>query len=137
MIEGKTLRSDLHHLARALRALHGAMMDEQRRTCIPAPGVTAPASQTLMALDPHFSWLLKVAHVVNEVDEYLDDEEAPAIAIERDFHTEVEQLVGPLPPTDPAFRLRYDALRQRAPKVAAAHAALALVLIELASTPQP
>jgi hypothetical protein len=117
MIEGKSLRSDLHHLARALQALRQAMLD--------AAGGTAPA------------WTAALERLAAEVDEYLDDEEAPALESERELHDEAERLLGPRPASDPAFRAQYDALRAASPAVAAAHATVMRVFAQLPAKPNP
>jgi hypothetical protein len=117
MIEGKSLRSDLHHLDRALQAVQRAMLA--------AAGATAPA------------WMAPLPRLMSEVDEYLDDEEAPALETERRLHAQAERLLGPLPPSDPEFRAHYDALRNTSPALADAHAALLRVMAELPAHPQP
>lgn len=117
MIEGKSLRSDLHHLDRALQALQRALLDAANG------GAT--------------DWMAPLPRLIAEVDEYLDDEEAPALAVERDLHAQAERLMGPLPPSDLAFRARYDALRAASPAVATAHAALQHVMAALPSHPLP
>lgn len=117
MIEGKSLRSDLHHLDRALQTLQRAMLDA-------AGG--AP-----------LAWIAPLPRLIAEVDEYLDDEEAPALRVERELHAQAERLLGPLPASDPVFRAHYDALRHASPAVAAAHAALQQVMAALPSQPQP
>lgn len=117
MIEGKSLRSDLHHLDRALQALQRALLGAANG------GAT--------------DWMAPLPRLIAEVDEYLDDEEAPALAVERDLHAQAERLMGPLPPSDLAFRARYDALRAASPAVATAHAALLHVMAELPSHPLP
>jgi hypothetical protein len=117
MIEGKSLRSDLHHLDRALQALQCAML---------AASGGAPVA-----------WMAPLPRLIAEVDEYLDDEEAPALAVERDLHAQAERLLGPLPPSDAVFRAHYDALRTADPAVAGAHAALQRVMAELPAYPAP
>lgn len=117
MIEGKSLRSDLHHLARALQA--------QQRAMLAASG-GAP-----------LVWMAPLPRLIAEVDEYLDDEEAPALTVERDLHARAERLLGPLPPSDAVFRAHYDALRNASPAVAGAHAALLQVMVELPAYPVP
>ncbi|SFU98911.1 hypothetical protein [Pseudoduganella namucuonensis] len=111
MIEGKSLRSDLHRLARALTALHHAMPDPEARR--------------------------KLGILMADLDECLDDEEALAVDMERRFHIEVERLLGPLPPADPAFRERYTAMLAASPAVAIADAALRVVLARMPVPPQP
>ena len=120
MIEGKSLRSDLHHLDRALRALERAVLD------------AAPAADTAAPV-----WLAPLARLLAEVDEYLDDEEAASLAVERDLHARAERLLGPQAPSDPLFRNHYDALRQSHPRVESAHAALLEVMAQLPSHPLP
>lgn len=115
MIEGKSLRSDLHHLARALHALQQALPD--------AAGAAAPA------------WMAGLQRLAADVDEYLDDEEAPALESERELHEEAERLLGPQPASDPVFRQQYEALRAASPAVAAAHHILMRVLAELPARP--
>lgn len=117
MIEGKSLRSDLHHLDRALQTLQRAMVD--------AAGGAAPA------------WMAPLPRLIAEVDEYLDDEEAPALAVERDLHAQAERLCGPQPPSDAVFRAHYDALRSAHPAVADAHAVLLRVMADLPAYPLP
>lgn len=117
MIEGKSLRSDLHHLDRALQAVQRAMLE--------AAGGAAPV------------WMAPLPRLIAEVDEYLDDEEAPALAVERELHARAERLCGPLPPSDTLFRAHYDALRGAHPAVAGAHAALLRVMAELPAYPLP
>lgn len=117
MIEGKSLRSDLHHLDRALQALQRAIL----ATCGGAPAL----------------WMAPLPRLIAEVDEYLDDEETPALTVERELHAQAERLLGPLPPSDAVFRTEYDALRQADPAVASAHAALQQVLAALPAYPMP
>ncbi|GAB2842533.1 hypothetical protein GCM10027277_07160 [Pseudoduganella ginsengisoli] len=115
MIEGKSLRSDLHHLDRALQALQQAMLQ--------ACGGAAAG------------WMAPLPLLIAEVDEYLDDEEAPALAVERDLHARAERLLGPQPPSDAVFRTQYDALRAAHPAVASAHEALLHVMAQLPAHP--
>ncbi len=123
MIEGKSLRSDLHHLDRALQALQRAALD------------AAHAADAADAAAP--PWMAPLARLLAEVDEVLDDEEAPSLAVERDLHTRAERLLGPQAPLDPLFRGRYDALRLAHPQVERAHAALLDVMAQLPSHPLP
>lgn len=111
MIEGKSLRSDLHRLARALAALHQAMPDAEVRR--------------------------KLGLLMADLDECMDDEEALAVDMERRFHIEVERLVGPLPAGDAAFRQRYTAMLAASPAVAIADAALRAVLARMPAPPRP
>jgi len=117
MIEGKSLRSDLHHLDRALQALQRAML---------AASGGAPVA-----------WMAPLPRLIAEVDEYLDDEETPSLTIERDLHAQAERLLGPLPPSDAVFRAHYDALRRASAAVGSAHAALQRVMAELPAYPAP
>ena len=120
MIEGKSLRSDLHHLDRALQALQCAVLE---------------AATTADAAAP--AWAAPLARLLAEVDEYLDDEEAASLAAERDLHVRAELLLGPQAPSDPLFRHHYDTLRQAHPQVERAHAALLDVMAQLPSPPLP
>ena len=118
MIEGKSLRTDLHHLERALKAVHAAM----------EPALRAGGGAARLA---------PLARLIAELEEYLDDEEAPALAAECALHAQAERLLGGLAPSDPAFRRDYDALRAADPGVAAAHAALLDVMAQLPADPAP
>lgn len=134
MIEGKTLRSDLQHLSRALRTLHKALLDVETQYF----GNVGSALEHLQLVTshPHFAWLQKLSGIISTLDECLDDEEALVVDLERRFRAEVEGLVGPLPATDADFRQRYNALLHDSPEVAMAHGALRKVLAQLPAAPR-
>lgn len=133
MIEGKSLRSDLQQLSRALRALHKALLDVETQYF----GQVGSALEHLQLVTshPHFAWLQKLSGVISELDECLDDEEALVVDLERRFRAEIEGLIGPLPATNDDFRTRYNAMLHDSPEVAMAHGAVRKALGQLPAIP--
>jgi mannose/fructose/N-acetylgalactosamine-specific phosphotransferase system component IID len=124
----------LHDLARALRKLHKALLDAETRQ-FAAPVGSALEHLQLITTHPQFAWLLKLSGAMAELDERLDDKEAPLDSAGiQGLRTAIAGLVGPGEPIDPQFREQYTAMLHAAPEVVMAHSAVRLILENLKGT---
>lgn len=137
-ITGDTLPAqlaNLQELARALRKLHKALIDAQTRQFGEAVGSALDHLQ-LITTHPQFAWLLKLSGAMAELDERLDDREAP---LDSDgvlgLRKAIAALIGPGVALDPAFREKYTAMLHASPEVVMAHAAVRPMLDDLKGTP--
>lgn len=120
--------SRLNELSRALRKLHKALIDVATRQFAEPVGSALEHLQ-LITTHPHFAWLLKLSGAMAELDERVDDKEAPLDAAgAQGLRQAIESLIGPAPAIDPAFREQYLALLHDAPEVAIAHGAVRQLL---------
>ena len=122
--------SSLHHdLATTLRRLHKALLEAEARHYGP---VGNPYELLNLALHhSQFAWLRRLSELIVELDEVLDEEEAPTSARYAAFKTAIEALVGPGSARDTAFRKRYLELLQESPAAAMAHGELRRLLARL------
>lgn len=128
-MDEKMMRDELRELARALRRLHKAVADVELQY-VGAP-VNALEQLQILTNHPQLLWLQKLSALMAELDECMEEPDIAAADIAARFSTVIEQLVGPRPPIDAAFRQRYTTLLHDGPDVAIAHGALRAVLTRL------
>ncbi|WP_432240147.1 hypothetical protein [Herbaspirillum robiniae] len=126
-------RADLRQLASELRKLHKLLIDCQSRV-FGAVGTPFDHLQ-LVTTHPDFAWLRILSEFMVEIDERLDEEAAPSDEELAAFKTTLEQLIGPAPASQPAFREKYLAALHDSPELTIQHGALRLALGKLQRRP--
>ncbi|NUU03584.1 hypothetical protein [Herbaspirillum robiniae] len=126
-------RADLRQLASELRKLHKLLIDCQSRV-FGAVGTPFDHLQ-LVTTHPDFAWLRILSEFMVEIDERLDEEAAPSDEELAAFRTTLEQLIGPAPASQPAFREKYLAALHDSPELTIQHGALRLALGKLQRRP--
>lgn len=126
-------RADLRQLASELRKLHKLLIDCQSRV-FGAVGTPFDHLQ-LVTTHPDFAWLRILSEFMVEIDERLDEEAAPSDEELAAFRNTLEQLIGPAPASQPAFREKYLAALHDSPELTIQHGALRLALGKLQRRP--
>jgi hypothetical protein len=129
---------DLRALSVRLLALHGALLDVERRAYEATYGPTNPGELLRLLLnDPRFAWLRPLSGIIARIDEALDPRAAagdaraasapprePADA--QSLFASAETLLRSS--ADPAFHTKYRDILQRSPEVVMAHADVVRIL---------
>jgi hypothetical protein len=124
----------LPELAAALKELHLALLDEERREYVLAHGPIAGPTQllTLAMTDPTFAWLRVLSEFMADLDELLDEDEPPSDLEAAALRQELEQVLSAAGPA--TFWDRCRPLLQL-PPVAIAYARVRAVLGRLPEPP--
>jgi hypothetical protein len=118
-------RDSLGTVATALRALHRALAERERRGVEERQGAIIGAGEWLQRVvrDPELAWLRVLSELIVDLDVFLEADPGPADDDAAAIRAEIERLLAPPLPGDSggAFAQRYWAYVHDDPRVGVAH----------------